>query len=998
MSKQQPDPLALRVSAIYGVVAAGYILFSDWLVSRFLPDARQISHFQTYKGLAFVGITAGLLYAVLSLVLRQRQKESADRRLAEALLNAQKQTLELIASGAPLEKTFETLLRLVERESPEMLCSILLLDEDGRHLRPGAAPSLPADLVRATNGIEVGPQAGSCGTAAFRREAVIVADIAQDPLWEKPRDAVLRHGLRACWSTPILDPRGQVLGTFAIYSRTPGEPTARHRQLIEAVTHTAAVAILRHREEEALRKSEQRYRTLTEQAADAFFVHDETGRILEVNRRACESLGYSREELLHMRVADVEQDHDQAAIEQVIRELPAGEVRTLAGLHQRKNGSRFPVEVRLGSFEAEGRRLFHALCRDITLRKRNADALELFRTLVDRVNDAIEVLDPETGRFLDLNEKVCADLGYTREELLSLTVCDVDPSLDPAAFKTCKERLWNAGSLIRESTRRRKDGSTFPVEVNMKWVWLNRDYMVAVVRDISERWKTNAALRRNEELFRSLIENGSDLITVLNGQGIIRFQSPSSERIMGYTPEQLVGQSCLSYIHPEDAPRVQKALAQAVGNPEVHIPAELRFRHQSGEWRTLQAIGKSIPGQSLEGFIVVNSRDITDTRKLEEQFRQSQKMEAIGQLAGGVAHDLNNILTVVHIQLDLLKRGEPLAPMQLESILDIEKASRRAADLTRQLLLFSRRQAAQKSNLDLNAVVTNITKMLQRILGEDVGIHISYAPQPLPVYADAGMLEQILMNLAVNSRDAMPTGGRLVIETSVVELDEFAAAQRPQARPGRFACLSVSDTGRGIAPENLPRIFEPFFTTKAVGKGTGLGLATVFGIAQQHNGWINAYSEAGKGSTFRLYLPLQMVAADPEEDRQTISALRGGSETILLVEDEQSLRVLTRDVLTRLGYRVLEATTGVTALDVWKEHRDEIRLLLTDLVMPDGVSGRELAKQLSEADPKLKVIYTSGYSRDVAGHNFPLQEGVNFLSKPFQAAKLAQTVRTCLEG
>ena len=998
MRTQKPDPLARRVSVVYAAVAAVYILFSDWAVARLFPESRQISYFQTYKGLAFVGITAGLLYAVLSLLLRQREKETASRRTAETLLNAQKQTLELIAGGAPLAKTLDTLLRLVERGSPEMLCSIMLLDEEDRRLCQVAAPSLPAEYTRAIDGREIGPQSGACGTAAFLREPVISDDISTDPRWVKNRDDALRHGLKSCWSTPILDSEGKILGTFAIYSRSVGEPSVESRHLIEAVTHTATVAILRKREEEALRLSEQRYRTLTEQAVDAFLVHDENWRVLEVNRRACESLGYSREELLQKRITDLEQDHDQTALEQLTRELRPGEVRTLIGSHQRKNGSRFPVEVRLGSFDADGRRLFHALCRDITERKRTADSLELFRTLVDRVNDAIEVNDPETGQFLDLNEKACTGLGYTREELLSLRVGDVDPSMIPDAFKACKEKLWNTGSSTMESARRRKDGTTFPVEVNLKWVWLNRDYMVAVVRDISERKKSEAALRKSEELFRSLIENGSDLITVLNAHGVIRFQSPSSQRLMGYTPEQLVGQNCFAYIHLDDIPRVQRALAQGMANPGMQVPAELRFRHQNGQWRTLQSIGKSIAGQAEEGFIVVNSRDISDTRALEEQFRQSQKMEAIGQLAGGVAHDLNNILTVVQIQIDLLKCGAPLAPAQLESILDIEKASRRAADLTRQLLMFSRRQAAQKTDLDLNGIVTNITRMIQRILGEDIGIHIRYAPQPLPVHADVGMMEQVLMNLTVNSRDAMPNGGRLVIETSVVEMDEFAARQRPQARVGRFVCLTVSDTGRGIPVEILPRVFEPFFTTKDVGKGTGLGLATVFGIAQQHNGWINAYSEVGNGSTFRFYLPLHNVAGSAESDPPAVGDMRGGTETILLVEDEQSLRALTRNVLTRLGYRVLEATTGLAAFDVWKEHRQEIRLLLTDMVMPDGVSGRELAQQLGEADPKLKVIYTSGYSRDIAGHNFPLEDGVNFLSKPFQAAKLAQTVRNCLDG
>jgi len=266
------------------------------------------------------------------------------------------------------------------------------------------------------------------------------------------------------------------------------------------------------------------------------------------------------------------------------------------------------------------------------------------------------------------------------------------------------------------------------------------------------------------------------------------------------------------------------------------------------------------------------------------------------------------------------------------------------------------------------------------------------------VHADAGMLEQILLNLAVNSRDAMPNGGRLVIETAVATFDDLAVAQRPHARKGSFACLIVSDSGSGIPPEVLPRIFEPFFTTKDVGKGTGLGLATVFGIVQQHNGWINAYSEVGKGTTFRLYLPLQGASAETVEDRQATGSLPGGKETILLVEDEQSLRVLVRNVLTRLGYRVLEATTGNTAIDVWREHRQEIRLLLTDLVMPDGMTGKQLAEALLKENPQLKVIYSSGYSRDIAGQGFVLQDGVNFLSKPFQAAKLAQTVRNSLDG
>jgi two-component system, cell cycle sensor histidine kinase and response regulator CckA len=522
--------------------------------------------------------------------------------------------------------------------------------------------------------------------------------------------------------------------------------------------------------------------------------------------------------------------------------------------------------------------------------------------------------------------------------------------------------------------------------------------VVGMTQDVTERRQAEAEAQQRDRRFRLMIENTSDTITVLNAKGVIRYKSPSVVHLLGFQVDELVNRNALDFIHPEDQARVAAALKRVQTYPGLPVSVEFRHRHSDGTWRYLQSVGRNIPGESPEGFIIVNSRDITETRRLEEQFRQVQKMEAIGQLAGGVAHDLNNILTVIQMQVDMLKHGDPLTPAQSESVVDIEKVSRRAADLTRQLLMFSRRQAARKQNLDLNNVITNITKMLERILGEDVTIQISYAPLPLPVHADAGMVDQILLNLAVNSRDAMPQGGKLIIETQAVELNAVAAARQPHARPGKFACLLVRDTGCGIPAEILPRIFEPFFTTKDVGKGTGLGLATVFGIVQQHNGWVTVTSEAQRGATFQIYFPLVAESADWQTDRISAGELPGGTETILLVEDEQSLRVLVRNVLTRLGYRVLEATTGNAAMEVWREHQAEIRLLLTDLVMPDGMTGRQLAEEILKQNPKLPVIYSSGYSREAVGLDFPLQDGINFLSKPFQAAKLASTVRQQLDA
>jgi CheY-like chemotaxis protein len=372
-------------------------------------------------------------------------------------------------------------------------------------------------------------------------------------------------------------------------------------------------------------------------------------------------------------------------------------------------------------------------------------------------------------------------------------------------------------------------------------------------------------------------------------------------------------------------------------------------------------------------------------------------MEAIGLLAGGVAHDFNNILAVIEMQAELVKIQGNFSPEQSGCIDEIQTAASRAANLTRQLLLFSRRQRLQPRELDLSDSITAMTKMLRRILGEDIQMQFKYAPQPLFILAHAGMMDQVLMNLTVNSRDAMPDGGLLLIETAAVEFDKLAAAQSSQARPGSFVRLSVSDTGCGIPPEILPRIFEPFFTTKDVGKGTGLGLATVFSIVQQHQGWISVYSEPGQGTTFHIYLPrLAKKIAAPVAGQSTLAAAAGGNETILLVEDDAALRTAVQQALSQLGYRLLEAAHGDEALAVWEKHRAEIHLLLTDLVMPGGMSGKELSDRLRRENPKLKVIYTSGYSAEVVGKDFPLEEGVNFLAKPFPAQALAQTVRHCL--
>jgi PAS domain S-box-containing protein len=516
-------------------------------------------------------------------------------------------------------------------------------------------------------------------------------------------------------------------------------------------------------------------------------------------------------------------------------------------------------------------------------------------------------------------------------------------------------------------------------------------------RERERRKSVETELVRREKYYRTLTENALDLVILLSRDGTILYNSPSLTRILGYDLQANLGRSAFNLVHPEDLPEMLQAFEAVAGIPEQMAQVEFRVRHADGSWRFMEAMAQNRLHDLEIGGVVVNSRDVTDRKRLEDQLRQAQKMEAIGQLAGGVAHDFNNILTVISGHASLLLCRQTLDEAAVRSAQQIGQAAERAAGLTRQLLTFSRRQVMQPRRLDLNEVVSNVTKMLSRILGEDVSLHLSYSSAPLLIQADAGMLEQVLLNFAVNSRDAMPGGGVLSVKISEEEIRGARVNGSCEAREGRFACLTVSDTGSGIPAETLPRIFEPFFTTKEVGKGTGLGLATVYGVVKQHQGWVEVESEVGKGTVFRVFLPVCPSANEPSAEPNDLPAVRGGSETILVVEDEAPVRELVSSFLSGYGYTVLQAETGRKALELWKDRPQSVDLLLTDLVMPDRMNGRELAERLSAERPGLKVIYTSGYSADVVGRDFVLRGGLNYLQKPYHPQKLALAVRECLD-
>jgi PAS domain S-box-containing protein len=520
-----------------------------------------------------------------------------------------------------------------------------------------------------------------------------------------------------------------------------------------------------------------------------------------------------------------------------------------------------------------------------------------------------------------------------------------------------------------------------------------------------QRKHVETELLRREKYFRTLTENALDTLTVLNCEGIYLYNSPSLKHVLGYDPAELAGRNAFALVHPEDLSSAREIFEGVLKHPERSARAEFRFRHKDGSWRYLEAVGQShLDDPSIAG-VVINSRDVSDRkraeaelRESEKQLRHAQKMEAIGQLAGGVAHDFNNILTVIHGHASLLIAKAKLTGDNARSAQQIAQAAERASTLTRQLLAFSRRQVIQPRPLDLNEVVLNMSKMLGRVLGEDISLELQYLPQPATIYADAGMIDQVLLNLVVNSRDAMPKGGSLRIAMQEAEVDAKHVLSHPEARPGRFLCLTVTDSGCGIAPENLPRIFEPFFTTKEMGRGTGLGLATVYGIIKQHHGWIEVETQLGHGTTLKVFLPAVSQPPHPVEQSPASTAVRGGNETILVVEDEKPVRELVCSLLTGYGYNVVQAESGSKAVELWQQTRDRIDLLLTDLVMPDHMNGRELAERFWADRPGLKVIFTSGYTADIVGNDFTVLRGHNYLQKPYQPAKLAMAVRDCLDA
>jgi two-component system cell cycle sensor histidine kinase/response regulator CckA len=791
------------------------------------------------------------------------------------------------------------------------------------------------------------------------------------------------------------------------------------------------------------------FQALVEAAPDALVIVDAEGKISLVNGQTEKLFGYRREELVGQTVESVVPHglreahvHHRAAYVANPEARPMGASLELSGL--RKDGSEFPVEInlnavktasgigiissvrdisaqrklkeelreatrrleqRVGERTAELAHTIQALETEIVIRREAQEALERERDRAKSYLDIAEVmllvLDRE-GRVVLINRKGNRVLGYTESELVGQ---DWFEMCLPARTRAKARQLFAnimAGDLV-ESLEHPVLTSSGEERLVVWHNTLVRDRIGNILgtlssgEDITERRRSEEAVRK----LASIVESSEEAIIGKTLDGIIVSWNPGAERLYGYTAEEAIGRHVTMLASPERPGEIESVLERIRQGEHVRRIETVRRGKGGKPVEISLSVFPVLDDEGNPASAATIARDVSERKRMEQQLRQSHKMEAIGRLAGGIAHDFNNLLGVVLGDCELLL-NDSVTPSQREKLAEIKEASGRAASLTRQLLSFSRQQLLETQTLNLNSVLTGFESMLRRLAGDQIVLHMVLEPTVAAVRADPNQLLQVLLNLVVNARDAMPSGGSIRIETANTTLEESYVGTHPGMNPGPHVMLSVSDNGPGMDAETLSHLFEPFFTTKTEGQGTGMGLATAYAIIQQLNGSIWAYSEPGRGTFFRIFLPsagAEAVAPEPEPaaaEGESADGLPRGKETVLLVEDSGLLRRVTAEFLKRIGYTVIDAADGMEALNLAENHRGKINLLLTDLAMP-GMNGQELAQKLLARLPQLKVLYTSGYAGSILHERDYPGLSTAFLEKPFTWQSLAQKVRTVLD-
>jgi PAS domain S-box-containing protein len=636
--------------------------------------------------------------------------------------------------------------------------------------------------------------------------------------------------------------------------------------LASAVAHRVHTSRRRvvTRGEEALHLSDRRYRILADNANDVIWTFDlRTRRFSYISPSISRLRGLSVEEALVEPLERRLTPESLGRVQALLALIGTPEERdSVTAVYDQpcRDGSIRHVEITTSLVRDPSGRAVEVVgvSRDATERVRAERALEVrerhLQTILETALDGFWIVDGN-GRLLQVNGAACTLSGYSREEMVTMQVSDLEAGESVAEVADHVRRIRERGWDRFESRHRRKDGRLVDVESRVQCSGAEGE-MVVFLRDITEAKRSRLALERSEERFRALIEQSTDMIMLFDASAICTFWSPSAVETLGWTPDEILDHSALELVHPDDLARAATLLEKVVSRPGVVMREVLRIRHRDGSCRQVEATARNLLHDAAVHGVVLNGRDVTNQRLLEEQFWQSQKLESVGRLAGGVAHDFNNLLTVILSGVEELREPEEsVPPSSLEIVGEIGAAAERGRDLTRQLLAFARKQVVAPVTIDLGGVVRGSDKLLRRLLGEDVDLISILAPDLWPIRSDPGQVGQVLLNLAVNASDAMPDGGRLTVETSNLEVGQSGLAGHPGMQPGPYVRLRVSDTGTGMPPEVKSRLFEPFFTTKAVGRGTGLGLATVYGIVKQSDGFISVESELGVGTTFSVYFP-----------------------------------------------------------------------------------------------------------------------------------------------
>jgi len=798
-----------------------------------------------------------------------------ERKRAESLRLRLSQVLESIASDEPLPQILERLVHAIEEFVPDMKGSVLLLDASGKRLHHGAAPHLPEDYNTAIDGLLIGPRVGSCGTAAYEKRLVIVEDIQTDPLWADYREIAAKYGLRACWSQPIIDHEGTVLGTFALYYGQPRKPSEAELGLIITAANIAGIAIKRKRAEQALKESEERYRFLYNGTPSMFFTVDEHGTIVSVNNFGATYLGYTVDELVGTSVLTLFHGDDRAAVAEALQQC-----------------------------------LKH-----------------------------------------------------------------------PGATHTWRYR------------KRHKDGSVLWVEETASAVQMpGRSVQVLVVcTDISERVRMEAALRQSEERYRTFFEDDLTGDYISTPEGKLLECNPAFVKMFGFASREQALATSATVLYSD--PKKREEFIQRVRAQKRLEYVETELRRVDGS--PLYAI-ENVTGIFDERGELVMLRgylfDDTRRRLLEQHLIQAQKLDSLGTLASGVAHDFNNILSIVVGHGSLLKRHahhDQTVARHADAILS---ATERGVGLVRQILTFARRTESAFEELNVHALIHEHVKLLSETFPKTIEIALDLTSQSVLIQGDATQIHQVLLNLSVNARDAMPQGGKLTISTRVVPGSDLTK-RFPEASARSYIQLCVSDTGIGMDEQTQQKVFEPFFTTKDRSKGTGLGLAVVYGVVQSHKGFIDLQSVPGEGTTFSLYFPLLMKTFATADRAQQVAVedLRG-SETLLLVEDEEMLLALMNDLLTAQGYHVLAAPDSETALRLYRKQHSRIDAVISDFGLPK-FNGLELYRRLRSINPNVRMMIASGFIEPET-KDLMLEEGIlHVVAKPYRPDEVLRLLR-----